>query len=109
MIRNADKSTIDAIVTAILNGLDEYKLQHPPAVIEAYRRNPGSVRIRIIDPDFKGKGVVEREDMVWGILDRLPDDVRGDITMLILEPPEEVANSLSSREFESPTPLLLEG
>ena len=107
MTRHADKSTIDAIVTAILSGLNEYKLQHPRAIIEAYRRNPGSVRIRITDPDFKGKGVIQREDMVWGILDRLPDDVRGDITMLILEPPDEVEESLSSREFDSPTPSLL--
>jgi hypothetical protein len=45
--------------------------------------------------------------MVWGILDRLPDEVRGDITMLILETPDEVEESLSSREFESPTPSLL--
>ena len=45
--------------------------------------------------------------MGWGILDRLPDDVRGDITMLILEPPDEVEKSLSSREFERPTPSFL--
>jgi stress-induced morphogen len=107
MIRNAKEQTSDPIVVAILSGLDEYKLQHPRAVIEGYRRNPGSVRIRITDPDFKGKGVVQREDMVWGILDRLPDEVRGDITMLILETPDEVEESLSSREFESPTPSLL--
>ncbi len=107
MIRKTDEHTSDPIVIAILDGLREYKTEHPRARVEAYRRNSGSVRIRITDPDFKGKGVIEREDMVWNLLDRLPDEVRGDITMLILETPDEVAKSLSSREFENPTPSLL--
>lgn len=91
----------------ILEGLHEYKSEHPRSLIEAYRRNSASVRIRITDPDFKGKGVIQREDMVWNMLERLPDDVRGDITMLVLETPDEVERSLSSREFENPTPSLL--
>jgi stress-induced morphogen len=107
MIRNTEERTTDPIVTTILDELREYKSEHPVAHIEAYRRNSASVRIRSVDPDFKGKGVIQREDMVWNLLDRLPDEVRGDITMLILETPDEVAKSLSSREFENPTPSRL--
>jgi hypothetical protein len=106
MIRNAEEQT-DPIVSTILIGLREYKSEHPRALIEAYRRNSASVRVRVIDPDFKGKGVIQREDMVWNLLDRLPDEVRGDITMLVLETPDEVEKSLSSREYENPTPSLL--
>jgi stress-induced morphogen len=107
MAPSSRKKTTDPIVARILDGLQAYKRKHARAAIEAYRRNPGSVRIRIIDPSFAGKDEIQREEAVWGFIDRLPEDVRLDISMLVLVTPDEVDDSLANREFESPTPSLL--
>ena len=107
MTSHSKKRSPDSLVLQVLDGLQGYKREHPRATIDAYRRNPASVRIRIIDPDFKGKDETQREDAVWGFLDRLPDEVRSDITMLVLVTPDEVDKSLASLEFQHPTPSLL--
>src|SRR5437588_68444 len=66
----------DATIQRILKALESrYGVHHPKAKIEAYRYNPASIRIRIIDPDFAHKGLVEREEMVWPILEELPEDI----------------------------------
>jgi len=38
---------------------------HSEARISLYRQNSVSVRVRIIDPSFEGKGKPERNDLVW--------------------------------------------
>jgi stress-induced morphogen len=81
----------------------EYKPRHPKAQIKAYRYNSASVRVRVLDPDFAGKTIPEREDMVWAILDSLPERVRAEITVLLLLTPEERETSLLSAEFDAPT------
>ena len=107
MTTHSKKRSPDSLVLQVLDGLQGYKREHPSAKIDAYRRNPASVRIRVIDPDFEGKDEIQREDAVWGFLDRLPDEVRSDITMLVLVTPDEVDKSLASLEFQDPTPSLL--
>ena len=97
------KPKADAYVRQILEALEAgYGADHPRAVIEAYRYNPASIRIRIIDPAFKGLGLLAREEKVWPIIEGLPDDVKADISVLLLIPPEERKTSLMSEEFDDP-------
>jgi len=84
-----------------------YGADHPGAVIEAYRYNPSSIRIRIIDSDFRGLGRIERDNIVWPILESLPEDIRSDITALLLVTPEEKPDSLMNQEFDDPSPSRL--
>lgn len=81
----------------------EYLAHHPKAVIDAYRYNSVSVRVRIVDSDFAGKDTAEREEMVWPILKALPDRVVQDISILLLLTPEERTSSFLSQEFETPS------
>jgi len=95
----------DAYVKQILDALEQrYKPDHPKAKIDAYRYNPASIRIRIIDPDFDGLDLVERDERVWPLLRRLPEEVRADVSMLLLLTPKENKRSFGSWEFDDPTP-----
>ncbi len=101
-IDNSEKP--DAEVQQILDVLAEYRRTHPNAQIHARRRNPVSIRIRIIAPDFRGLNRVEREPEVWKLLKQLPEDVFVNITMLLLLTPEETETSFANMEFENPIP-----
>ena len=79
----------------------EYGAAHPAAEASAYRYNSASVRVRIIDPDFAGKDTAERDDMVWPILEKLPDPVLEDISVVLLIPPEERDSLGLSLEFDA--------
>lgn len=69
-----------------------------------YLYNPVSIRIRVIDPRFEGKGTAERERMVNRALKTLPPEVTEDITLLLMLTPEEAEKSSTlSREFDDPT------
>ena len=81
----------------------KYQPAHPSADIRAYRYNSASVRVRIIDPDFAGKDTAQREDMVWPILESLPERVLEDISVVLLIPPEERDSSLLSLQFDNPS------
>jgi len=103
----ATKKT-DQAVRSILQTLQvQYRANHPKASIEAYRYNPASIRIRIIDPDFKRINRLDREELVDPILEKLPEDIRSEITLLLLLTPEEQQESMGSMEFDNPTPSLL--
>lgn len=75
--------------------------------VEAYRYNPASIRIRIIDERFRGKSKAERFNAVIPSIRQLPKDTEADVTMLVLLAPGEEAESLSNFEFEHPTPTAL--
>ena len=47
---------------------------------------------------------VDREPEVWKLLEKLPEDVFANITMLLLLTPEETKNSFANMEFENPIP-----
>ena len=94
----------DPAVQCVLNALKPYEDQHPNAEIVAYRQNSVSIRIRIVDPDFQGADRVEREKAVWPFLERLPDDVLADITILLLITPDEAGKSFANHDFENPLP-----
>jgi stress-induced morphogen len=103
-IKNRPK---DASVLKVLKTLKEgYQPNHPKAAIEAYRYNSASIRIRIIDPDFEGLDLVERDEMLRPLLRTLPEEVGADITLLILITPKERKRSPGSVEFDYPSPAL---
>lgn len=71
---------------------------------EAYRYNSASIRIRIIDERFRGISKADREEMVFPILETLPDKIQDDIMVLLLITEDELDRSLMNLEFENPTP-----
>ena len=97
----------DAGVRHILDALRDYESAHPHAQIEAYRQNPVSIRIRIIDPDLRGMDRVDRDSLLWKTLEKLPEEVQADITLLLLLTPEETAASIANLEFDHPVPSVL--
>src|SRR5713101_7467246 len=98
----------DGKVQKVLDALRKgYGASHPKAKIEAYRYNPCSIRVRIIDADFAGKGLGEREEIIWPIVESLPEHVRMEVSILLLITPSERKRSLGSMEFDDPTPSLL--
>lgn len=98
----------DKDVRHILEALQaEYGAKHPRATIDAYRYNPAAIRVRITDPDFAGQDRIEREDHIESILEQLPEELRADISWLILVTPEERKQSPASLLFDDPTPSRL--
>lgn len=97
----------DAEVSQFLYALSPYEQAHPNAVIEGRRQNPVAIRIRIIDPDFDGIDLVDREDELWPLLKKLPEEVFANLTMLLLLTPDEATRSFASMEFDDPIPSSL--
>ena len=97
----------DRAVRQVLEVLGDYEAEHRHADIHAYRQNSASLRVRILDPDFRGLDRLQREDAVWALLEKLPDDVRADISLLLLLTPDEAETSLASFEFDNPLPSSL--
>lgn len=98
--KKSDKSVQRILKTLV----EDYGSQHPSAKVEVYRYNSASIRIRIIDPDFKGGDRVDREQAVWPIIETLPEDDREQIMVLLLITPKEKKTSLMSLEFDNPEP-----
>jgi hypothetical protein len=82
----------------------KYVAKHPKAAVTVYRYNDWSIRVRIVDSDFKGKSIEDREKEVLPIIDGLSDYAQDRITMLLLLTPEESKRSLLSLEFDDPLP-----
>jgi len=84
---------------------EHYQSSHPSAQIDVYRYNSASVRIRIVDPIFKGMRISLRDHEVWPILTRrISKEVRQDITTLLLLAPSELEDSIMNYEFDNPRP-----
>lgn len=98
---------LDPILRQIVNVLREYAADHPQAEIEAYRQNSVSVRIRILNADFAGRRRTQREEEVWAVLNKLPEDTLAEISLLLLLTPEEAKTSFASSEFDDPIPSKL--
>ena len=97
----------DSVIDGLIEALRKYEQKHPRAEIDLYRQNRVSVRVRIIDPDFAGRGKPDRHDDVWRYLDTLADETVADISTLILLTPEETATSFANLEFDDPVPSML--
>ena len=90
----------DPVVDEFCERLKEYASLRPDAKIELYRHNPYSIRVRVIDDQFRGKTKVMRHREVWPILEKLPEDTLSELSFLVLIPPEERDSVMSSREFD---------
>lgn len=94
----------DPILRRIVEALREYDETHPRAKIEAYRQNSVSVRIRVVSPEFAGRSRAHREEEIWAILNKLPEDTLSEISLLLLLTPDEAKQSFASLEFDDPIP-----
>jgi stress-induced morphogen len=97
----------DQFTDQVLDALGQYLEQHQGAEIEAYRQSPVSIRVRIIDPDFSGISRAERHEIIWHYLEKLPEDVQSQVSLLLPLTPEETTTSLANFEFENPIPSSL--
>jgi stress-induced morphogen len=86
--------------------LREYYIPaHPNATLDVYRYNSASIRLRVIDPDFAGTSLIERDDEIWAVMrERLPEDIISQLTVILLVTPTEAKKSIMNEEFEHPTP-----
>jgi len=100
-----DRSDIpDVQVGQVLSALTAYEQAHPQAQIEGRRHSDVSIRLRIIDSDFQGVDRLDREPEIWQFLNKLPEEVFVNITMLLLLTPDEAKHSLANQEFDHPIP-----
>jgi len=109
MSRKKSETKTDPPIQKIKDILAAYGQGHPLAKINVYRQNAVAIRIRILDPDFRGKDVVERDTMLWNILDELAADVISQITLLLLLTPDEAKTSFANMEYDHPVPSRLSG
>jgi len=98
------RGQLDDIVQGIVNALEPYMADHPQAEIALYRQNSVSIRVRIIDPDFRGLTKQRRHTRAWRYLGKLPEETQSDISLLLLLTPDETAKSFANFEFDDPTP-----
>jgi hypothetical protein len=82
----------------------EYLPKHPKAKMDVYRYNSACIRIRVMDPGFRGTDLADRDPPLWTILDSLPDETFTQISLLLLLTPKEAKTSGVNVEFEDPTP-----
>lgn len=90
----------DACLDEVNQALEKYKAVHPQACADAYRYNSASIRIRVIDPDFGGKSLADRDDAVWEYLEKLPEDVLGHVSLVLPLTPSESSESPANLEFD---------
>src|SRR5687767_3815321 len=89
----------------VMTALQPYKKNHRQARIDVQAVDLGSmpsIRIRVIDPDFHGVEITERDGEIWKLLKTLNKEVFYNITLLILLSPAETKTSVANFEFENP-------
>jgi len=81
---------------------------------DAYRYNPASIRVRVIDERFEGLTLEKRDAMVEPILDQLPEGTQSEIINLFTFAPSELQDTprltrefIQNVEFEEPSPSML--
>lgn len=97
----------DPVIDEMIKSLKTYEEAHPSSQITLYRQNCVSVRVRIIDPGFRGLDEKERSKNLWQYVEKLPDEVQSDLTSLILLTPDETSMSLANMDFEHPISSIL--
>jgi len=104
---NIPRGKSDEVIEKIIGVLRGYEADHQGAQIDLYRQNPVSVRIRIIDPAFRGQGKPQRSQQAWRYLVQLPEEVQSDISTVLLLTPDETKMSFANFEFDDPVPSKL--
>ncbi len=81
---------------------------------DAYRYNPASIRIRIVESRFEGMSREARDALVEPYLDQLPPETQKDIVTLLTFAPSELEGTsvafrdyLLNTEFDDPSPSRL--
>jgi hypothetical protein len=84
------------------------------ARVDAYRYNPASIRVRVIDSRFEGLPPEKKDAMVEPYLEQLPERTQADIVNLFTFAPSELQQTpktfrefLLNMEFEDPSPSML--
>ena len=79
--------------------------------VDAYRYNSASIRVRIVDDQFKGLSREERDDIVEPILSTLERDILSDIMNVVFtysgEEKESFRAQIHNLEFEHPSKSML--
>ncbi|AMV23830.1 hypothetical protein VT84_05415 [Gemmata sp. SH-PL17] len=96
------REPVDPVMEAIAAAVRNYTNAHPSAEADIYRYSPVSVRVRVVDPDFRGKSRSERHKIVWPLLYALDADILADLTILLLLAPDELESSIANRDFDTP-------
>jgi stress-induced morphogen len=96
--RTHETKRIEALLKKHFPG---YPKKHPPI---AYRYNRYSIRVRLVDKQFKGMSLSERYKLVEPLIESLPEETQEDITILLILAPDQLNRSAMNLEFESPTP-----
>jgi stress-induced morphogen len=91
----------DAVTEAFAKQLESYAAAHPDAVVDVYRQGAVSVRVRVVDPRFRGMSRNERHKAVWPLLYALDQETLDELGMLLLIAPDERESSPVNREFET--------
>ncbi|MCI0641464.1 MAG: hypothetical protein L0Y72_04360 [Gemmataceae bacterium] len=92
----------DVDVAAILDLLQSYKKVHRAARIDVQRENNVSIRIRVVDSDLQGVDEIKRDELIWRLLEKLPEDVASQITLVLPLTPSELKKSWANWEFDEP-------
>jgi hypothetical protein len=100
-VRGKRDPYLDQFVTV----LEQLVADRPETDVALYRRNPASVRIRVIDPGFRRMSDTKRDDLVWKYLERLPEDVLFHVSLVLTFTPEEAKDSPLNHDFEHPIPM----
>ena len=88
---------------AVERALEAYERDYAPAEAWFYRQNPGSIRVRIVDPRFERMTKGERHKEVYPYLrDRVTGDYFDEVSVLLLLPPSELESSFANFDFEKP-------
>ncbi|MFO0966721.1 MAG: hypothetical protein U0793_14200 [Gemmataceae bacterium] len=98
------KEKKDKGVEAIRSALSPYLGAHPKAKLDVYRKNPVSIRVRIVDPDFAKVTKGQRHDDIWSFLEPLPEELLSELSLLLLLTPEESTKSIANLDFDHPLP-----
>lgn len=85
---------------------ERYTPDHPNAEVMAYRYNGYSILVRVIDPDFEGMDIVDRNAPFERIIPEFPEAVQERLYMLLTLTPEEARESETSAEFDAAAKLL---
>jgi hypothetical protein len=92
----------DSIVNEIVQTLQKYEAAHPGSSCTVRRYNSGAVRVRIVDPAFRGMSKGDRHDHAVAALDELSDDTLAEISILLCLAPGE--SSLMNADFDESSP-----
>ncbi len=102
------QGTVNDAVRALKSALDDYEGRHPGSEASLYRRNPASIRIRVVNPRFEGMSKSRRHSDLWEfVASRVPEDTLSDLSLVLTVAPAELRLSLANVEFEHPVPLPL--